>query len=49
MTKVFLIARNHLRDQRWVLTTMFAYALIMSSAFAFFAGRPTAEDARFFV
>jgi len=49
MTKVLLIARNHLRDQRWVLTTMFAYALIMSSVFGFFAGRPSAEDAHFFV
>lgn len=49
MTKVWLIARNHLRDQRWVLTTMFAYALIMSSVFAFFVGRPSAEDAHFFV
>lgn len=49
MMKVLLIARNHLRDQRWVLTTMFGYALIMSSAFAFFAGRPSADDAHFFV
>lgn len=49
MIKVLLIARNHLRDQRWVLTTMFAYALIMSSVFAFFVGRPSAEDAHFFV
>jgi hypothetical protein len=49
MTKVLLIARNHLRDQRWVLITMFSYALIMSSVFAFFVGRPSVEDARFFV
>jgi hypothetical protein len=49
MIKVLLIARNHLRDQRWVLTTMFAYALIMSSVFAFFVGQPSAEDAHFFV
>ena len=49
MMKVWLIARNHLRDQRWVLTTMFAYALIMSSVFAFFTGRPSSEDAHFFV
>ena len=49
MTKVILIARNHLRDQRWVLATMFAYALIMSSVFAFFTGQPTSEDAHFFV
>lgn len=49
MIKVLLIARNHLRDQRWVLATMFAYALIMSSVFAFFVGRPSPEDAHFFV
>lgn len=49
MMKVCLIARNHLRDQRWILTTMFAYALIMSSVFAFFTGRPSSEDAHFFV
>lgn len=49
MTKILLLASNHLRDQRWVLMTMFAYAIIMSSVFGFFAGPPSAEDARFFI
>ena len=44
-----LIAGNHLRDQRWVLATMFAYAILMSAVFGFFAGRPSPEDAHFFI
>jgi len=34
MKKVFLIAVNHLRDQRWILLTMFGYALFMSTMMA---------------
>jgi hypothetical protein len=49
MTKVFLIATNHLRDQRWILTTMFAYAIGMSIVMGAVSGRPTADDTRFFV
>lgn len=49
MKKVFLIAVNHLRDQRWILLTMFSYAFVMSGVMGFAAGRPTSEDTRFFV
>ena len=34
MKKVFLIVVNHLRDQRWILLTMFGYALFMSTKVA---------------
>jgi hypothetical protein len=49
VTKVILIAINHLRDQRWILITMFAYAIGMSIVMGAVSGRPTADDTRFFV
>lgn len=49
MKKVFLIAVNHLRDQRWILLTMFGYALFMSSMMAVIVHRPNYQDAGFFV
>jgi ABC-type transport system involved in multi-copper enzyme maturation permease subunit len=49
MKKVFLIAVNHLRDQRWILLTMFGYALFMSTMMAVVVRRPNYQDAGFFV
>jgi ABC-type transport system involved in multi-copper enzyme maturation permease subunit len=49
MKNVFLIAGNHLRDQRWILLTMFGYVLFMSSLMGAFVHRSNYEDARFFV
>lgn len=49
MKKVLLIAGNHLRDQRWILLTMFGYVLFMSSLMGAFVHRSNYEDARFFV
>ena len=49
MRKVFLIAINHLRDQRWILLTMFGYALFMSTMMGVIVHRPNYQDASFFV
>ncbi len=49
MKKVFLIATNHLRDQRWILLTMFGYAILMSVVMGIVSRRPSSEDARFFL
>ncbi|MDT8070141.1 MAG: hypothetical protein ROO76_18400 [Terriglobia bacterium] len=49
MRNVLLIAGNHLRDQRWILLTMFGYVLFMSSMMAAVVHRSNYEDARFFV
>jgi hypothetical protein len=49
MNKVMLVAMNHLRDQRWILLTMFGYVLFMSSIMGAVVHRPNYEDARFFV
>ncbi|HEU5402146.1 MAG TPA: hypothetical protein VFU86_12360 [Terriglobales bacterium] len=49
MKNVLLIAGNHLRDQRWILLTMFGYVLFMSSIMGAFVHRSNYEDARFFV
>ncbi len=49
MKNVLLIAGNHLRDQRWILLTMFGYVLFMSSLMGAFVHRSNYEDARFFV
>ncbi len=49
MKNVFLIAGNHLRDQRWILLTMFGYVLFMSSIMGAVVHRANYEDARFFV
>ena len=49
MKNVFLIAGNHLRDQRWILLTMFSYVLFMSSIMGAVVHRSNYEDARFFV
>jgi ABC-type transport system involved in multi-copper enzyme maturation permease subunit len=49
MRKVFLIAINHLRDQRWILLTMFGYALFMSTMMGIVVHRPNYQDAGFFV
>jgi ABC-type transport system involved in multi-copper enzyme maturation permease subunit len=46
---VLLIAGNHLRDQRWILLTMFGYVLFMSSMMGAVVHRSNYEDARFFV
>ncbi len=49
MKNVFLIAGNHLRDQRWILLTMFGYVLFMSSIMAAVIRQSNYEDTRFFV
>ena len=49
MKNVLLIAGNHLRDQRWILLTMFGYVLFMSSMMGVVVHRSNYEDARFFV
>lgn len=49
MKNVLLIAGNHIRDQRWILLTMFGYVLFMSSIMAVVVHRSNHEDARFFV
>ena len=49
MKNVLLIAGNHLRDQRWILITMFGYVLFMSSIMGAVVHRSNYEDARFFV
>ena len=49
MKNVLLIAGNHLRDQRWILLTMFGYVLFMSTLMGAFVHRSNYEDARFFV
>jgi len=49
MKRVFLVAINHLRDQRWILLTMFGYALFMSSMMGVVVHRPNYQDAGFFV
>lgn len=49
MKNVLLIAGNHLRDQRWILLTMFGYVLFMSSIMAAVVHSSNYEDARFFV
>jgi ABC-type transport system involved in multi-copper enzyme maturation permease subunit len=49
MKNVLLIAGNHLRDQRWILLTMFSYVLFMSTIMAAVVHRSNYEDARFFV
>lgn len=49
MKNVLLIAVNHLRDQRWILLTMFGYVLFMSSVMAIVVHRNNYGDARFFV
>lgn len=49
MRKVLLIAINHLRDQRWILLTMFGYALFMSTMMGIIVHRPNYQDASFFV
>jgi ABC-type transport system involved in multi-copper enzyme maturation permease subunit len=49
MRKVFLIAINHLRDQRWILLTMFGYVLFMSTVMGVIVHRPNYQDASFFV
>jgi hypothetical protein len=49
MKNVLLIAGNHLRDQRWILFTMFGYVLFMSSIMGVIVHRSNYEDAKFFV
>src|SRR4029078_10835434 len=49
MRKIFLIAINHLRDQRWILLTMFGYVLFMSTVMGVIVHRPNYQDASFFV
>lgn len=46
--KVILLALQHLREQRWVLTAFVIYVFLMALAFGAVGGQPGAEEMQYF-